>query len=285
VRDHDELRSIGVVPQQLDEAADVRVVERCLDLVEKVERARPGEEQREEERDRAERLLAAGESDSRCTFLPAGRSSTSMPGWLSSSSGKVSCKRPSPPGNSVPATSWKFSAPSRTSRRSGARPSLQLCAQLLELGEALLEVGALRRELVEPQLLRVVLLLRERFTWPSCSRRRSSRSARSCSSCGRRLRPRCRCRRGRAGAAPRRLRLDARNLDVDRGCPFGSLREPLAQLDLEAPRRRSSSPSAPVRAAARIDLRAKRSLEACGRSDRRMSVSSRRSDAARTRAS
>src|SRR5262249_50588270 len=61
VRDHDELRSVGVTPEQLDEASDVRVVERRLDLVEEVERARPREEQREEERDRAESLLAPGE--------------------------------------------------------------------------------------------------------------------------------------------------------------------------------------------------------------------------------
>src|SRR5581483_533992 len=61
VRDHDELRAVGVAAQELDEAADVRVVERDLDLVEEVERARPREEEREEERDRAERLLAAGE--------------------------------------------------------------------------------------------------------------------------------------------------------------------------------------------------------------------------------
>ena len=40
VRDHDELRAVGVAPKQLDEAADVRVVERGLDLVEEVERAR-----------------------------------------------------------------------------------------------------------------------------------------------------------------------------------------------------------------------------------------------------
>ena len=50
-----------VAAQQLDEAADVRVVERRLDLVEEIERARPREEEREQERDRAERLLAAGE--------------------------------------------------------------------------------------------------------------------------------------------------------------------------------------------------------------------------------
>ena len=51
----------GVAAQQLDEAADVRVVERGLDLVQEVERVRPREEEREQERDRSERLLAAGE--------------------------------------------------------------------------------------------------------------------------------------------------------------------------------------------------------------------------------
>ena len=61
VRDDDELRAIGVAAQELDEARDVRVVERSLDLVQEVEGARPREEEREEERDRAERLLAARE--------------------------------------------------------------------------------------------------------------------------------------------------------------------------------------------------------------------------------
>ncbi len=61
VRDDDELRAVRVAAQQLDEARDVRVVERSLDLVEEVERARPREEEREEERDRAERLLASGQ--------------------------------------------------------------------------------------------------------------------------------------------------------------------------------------------------------------------------------
>src|SRR5438067_13885185 len=60
VRDHDELRAVGIPAQQLDEAADVRVVQRGLDLVQEIERAGPREEEREEERDRAERLLAAG---------------------------------------------------------------------------------------------------------------------------------------------------------------------------------------------------------------------------------
>ena len=61
VGDDDELRAVGEAAQELDEAADVRVVQRRLDLVEQVERRRPREEDREQERDRGQRLLAAGE--------------------------------------------------------------------------------------------------------------------------------------------------------------------------------------------------------------------------------
>src|SRR4029079_12442138 len=61
VRDDDELRLLRVAAEQRDEAADVRVVERGLDLVQEVERMRTGEEEREQERDRAESLLAARE--------------------------------------------------------------------------------------------------------------------------------------------------------------------------------------------------------------------------------
>jgi hypothetical protein len=98
VRDDDELRAVGVAAEQLDEAADVRVVERGLDLVEEVERARPREEEREEERDRAERLLAAESSDSRVTFLPAGRARPRSPARSSSSSGSVERSGPRRPG-------------------------------------------------------------------------------------------------------------------------------------------------------------------------------------------
>jgi hypothetical protein len=60
MRNHDELRAFAVLPQQRDKAPDIRVVERRLDLVEQIERTGAREEEREEERDRAERLLAAG---------------------------------------------------------------------------------------------------------------------------------------------------------------------------------------------------------------------------------
>ena len=52
---------LGVAAQQREEAVDVEVVERGLDLVEHVERARPREEDREQEGQRRERLLAAGQ--------------------------------------------------------------------------------------------------------------------------------------------------------------------------------------------------------------------------------
>src|SRR5262245_45004240 len=61
MRDHDELRLVRIATQKLDEARDVRIVERRLDLVEEVERAWLGEEEREQERDRAECLLTARE--------------------------------------------------------------------------------------------------------------------------------------------------------------------------------------------------------------------------------
>src|SRR5215218_2465245 len=61
VGDHDELRAVGEAAQDAEEAVDVEVVERGLDLVEDVERARPGEEDREQERERGQRLLTAGQ--------------------------------------------------------------------------------------------------------------------------------------------------------------------------------------------------------------------------------
>ena len=70
MRDDDELRTIRVAAEEVDETSDVRIVERGLDLVEQVERARFREEQGEQERDRAERLLAAGEEREPCNALP-----------------------------------------------------------------------------------------------------------------------------------------------------------------------------------------------------------------------
>ena len=59
--------------QHLQEAVDVEVVEGGLDLVEDVERARAGEEDREQERERGHRLLAAGEQREALGRLARGR--------------------------------------------------------------------------------------------------------------------------------------------------------------------------------------------------------------------
>ncbi len=49
----------AAAPDEFQEAVDVAIVERGLDLVEDVERARPGEEDGKQECQRDERLLAA----------------------------------------------------------------------------------------------------------------------------------------------------------------------------------------------------------------------------------
>ncbi len=61
VGDDDELGAVGEAADQLQEAVDVGVVERSLDLVEDVEGAGPGEEDGEDEGQRDQRLLTAGE--------------------------------------------------------------------------------------------------------------------------------------------------------------------------------------------------------------------------------
>src|SRR2546425_9609778 len=71
VRDHDELRLVLELRQQADVAAHVRVVERRVDLVEQAERARLGEEDREQQRDGDQRALARGQQvDSLGAFAP-----------------------------------------------------------------------------------------------------------------------------------------------------------------------------------------------------------------------
>src|SRR5262245_22312889 len=61
VGDDHELGAVGEPPDELQEAVDVGVVKRRLDLVEDVEGAGPGEEDSEDEGERDERLLAARE--------------------------------------------------------------------------------------------------------------------------------------------------------------------------------------------------------------------------------
>ena len=59
--DDDELGAVGEAADQLQEAVDVGVIEGGLDLVEDVEGTRSGEEDGEDEGERDQRLLPAGE--------------------------------------------------------------------------------------------------------------------------------------------------------------------------------------------------------------------------------
>ena len=173
------------------------------------------------------------------TRLPAGRSSTSIPGSSPSSSGSVRRSRPSPPGKRVAATSWKCRS---TAVEGLGEPLLdrlgQLPPELLELVEAALEVGPLRDELLQPLLLGLVLLLRERVDLtellaPPLEPLERARRARR----GRLPRP-ARRPPPRAGAAPRRAR---------HRCVRARRRSPRAARRRRPRARRSSTSSAPSR--------------------------------------
>ena len=163
VGDDDELRAIGVAAQELDEAGDVRVVERGLDLVEEVEGARPGEEEREEERDRAERLLAAGEQREPRDALSGGPEldlDSGLAAFL------LGLDEPQPALAAREERRGDLLEVVGDRRERLGEPPLdgrgELGPKLLELLEALLEILALRLEVVEALLLRLVLLARER---------------------------------------------------------------------------------------------------------------------------
>ena len=155
VSDDDKLRPIGVAPEELDEARDVRVVERGLDLVEEVEGARPREEEREQERDRSERLLAAREERQ-------ARDALARPAEA----------RPRSPASPPLVLRLDETKPALAAGKEGRGDILEvrrdggeglgeapldglgeLRAQLVELLEALLEILALRRQVGEALLL------------------------------------------------------------------------------------------------------------------------------------
>src|SRR5262249_8918264 len=166
-RDDDKLRAVGVLTQQRHEAADVGVVERGLDLVEQVERARARKEEREEERDRSERLLAARQQRQPLHLL-ADRAQMDLDARLRLLVLRLDQLQPSFPAGEERRCDLGEVLLNRVERlrKAALDGFLELCAQLLELGEALLEVLALCRQLLEPRLLRVVLLLRERIHLP-----------------------------------------------------------------------------------------------------------------------
>src|SRR5215211_1361639 len=235
VRDHDELRPIGEAAQELHEAADVRVVQGRFHLVEEVERRRSRQEDREQERDRCERLLAAREQGQARDLL-ARRAQLHLDAVFAvlvldlglgqaqlalTAREQHACDLVEVAGHGLEGVG--------EARLDGIR---ELGAQLLQLGQARLEVGALGGELVEPLLLRFVLLLRERVhaTELLTSRPESLRShgqglpvlALRGSSLGG-LEP---------STSLSRRRLDLRPLDVQRGSALGGLRKRMPELGL-----------------------------------------------------
>src|SRR5262249_51593518 len=141
--------------------------ERGLDLVEEVERRRPRQEEREQERERAQRLLATGQEREPSDPL-AGRAQPDLDSRL----GVLVLALQLGLGQ----LQQSLAAGEERRRDLGDRPLDRLeggvearidrvrepRAQVLELGEALLEILALLDELCEPLLLTLVLLLGER---------------------------------------------------------------------------------------------------------------------------
>src|SRR5262245_37932484 len=236
--DDDELGSIGEAPQELDEPPDVGVVERCLDFVEEIERARPGEEEREQERDRAERLLAAREQRQPRDAL-ARRPQLDLDARLSyvAVSVRLRLGQPQSP-----------LAAREECRRNLGKVRLyggeglgeapfhrlgQLTAERLQLGEAALEISTLLSELLELLLLARVLLLREGVDasegLPAALEPLESRLELLFRSLGR-LRPGVREPTPGLGD----IRLETGQLDLDRSTPLSGLRGLAAQLGLGA---------------------------------------------------
>ena len=169
MRDDDELRPLRELPQQPHEASDVRVVERRLHLVEQVERARPREEEREEERQRAERLLAAGEERQPADALARRAQLDLDPRLLVVALGLGEAEPPLAAGEQRRGHLGEVRLHRRIRLGEAAVDRLrQLAAQLVQPGEAQLQVRGLRAQLGEMLLLAVVLLLRERVDAAEC---------------------------------------------------------------------------------------------------------------------
>ena len=192
-----------------------------------------------------------------------------MPGCSSSSSGSVRRSRPSPPGNSVAATSAKFACTAaNVSAKRSSTVRVEVVAQLLELVEARFEVRALRRELDEPLLLLLVLLLRERVDLAE----RLAAALEPLDALGELVAVVAfgRLGAGRFEPAARlvRLGLDARALDVDRAEPLGGLGGRRAGAR-PRPRRAAAAPPRARPCASRPRRRAPAAAPRSGRPRRR----------------
>ena len=154
-------RSCSKTPEQ---APEVRVVERRLDLVEDVERARPGLEDRGQQRDRRERPLAARQQRQSLDLL-AGRPHRDLDaGRERDRRGSVSEMLPVPPGKRIGNTSPN-AALRVLERREEDRlhPLVELVDDRQQVLAGLGEVGELLGQELVPLLERRELLERERI--------------------------------------------------------------------------------------------------------------------------
>src|SRR5919108_219225 len=134
-----------------------------LDLVQEVERTRARQEEREQERDRAERLLAARQERQARDAL-AGRLELELDPRLAALLVALDPEESAPPARKERPGDL-LEVPLDLAERLLEAPLhrlRQLVAQALELGQRALEILALHRELLEPGLLAGVLLRRER---------------------------------------------------------------------------------------------------------------------------
>ena len=135
-----------ILLHQVAEALGVGVVQRRVHLVEQAERRRVELEQREHERDRGERLLAAGEQvDGGCSSCPGGCAMTCTP--ASRISSPVMLRRASPPPKSVGNIwpKWRFDLSKVSCSISRVSRSMRRIASS-SVSSAGREVGRLRVE-------------------------------------------------------------------------------------------------------------------------------------------
>ena len=241
--------SCAELVDQAEEAVQVDVVERGLDLVHHVERRRAAAEHGEQERQRGEAALAARQQRQLLHVLAAvGLASTSMP-VFSRSSGSVSTSLPAAAGEQRGEQRGEVRRSRRRTRprrRSGSRgrPALMTRMQVAAGGAHVLEL--LFQEAVT--LLQLVELLeRQRVDRAHAGAARARARARgpprvtpSGSGGSRRpRRPRARCRA--RGAAPRRRPRGACAPRPRRSRPGAALAQLVELPSRRSPRRRRSS--------------------------------------------
>ena len=152
MRHDDELRAVREAPQQRQEAVDVLVVERGLDLVEDVERARPGEETANRNASAVIDFSPPESSVRRFVALPAGVISISTP-MPSSSRPPPRPRLPPRPPRSAPRPAARASRRRRrargAARRRGARAAAAPAAGEQLLGDLLEVLRRSRERLLE----------------------------------------------------------------------------------------------------------------------------------------